>query len=153
MGPLVLQLEQVHERFPWIQHSNISDHWQPWYWGYSKVNRSEAGGDRGRPTEEVKFYFEYFPQQIGLKGVPPKERPIYHAHQISNHTLALMLDSGLVEPIIGRQSIWMEDQLNKTNAVNKVAVYHYPMYPAVTIAKFMTPEEKQTWVDLFERYN
>jgi len=142
--------------------------WDYWFYNWNKymkdslgfnipisvtIGNHEAGGDRGRPKEEVKFYFEYFPQQIGLKNVPPKERPIYHAHQISNHTLALMLDSGLVEPMIGSQSIWLEDQLNKTNAVNKVAVYHYPMYPAVTIAKFMTPEEKQTWVDLFERYS
>jgi len=67
--------------------------------------------------------------------------------------MALMLDSGLVEPIVGEQSNWMEEQLNRTTAVNKIATYHYPLYPAVTVAKFMTPLEKQTWVDIFERYN
>jgi len=142
--------------------------WDWWFYNWNKymktplgynipisvtIGNHEAGGDRDRTRDEVKFYLEYFPQQLGLANIPPKDRPLYHAHQISNHTFAMMLDSGLVEPIIGEQSKWMEEQLNKTTAVNKVASYHYPLYPAVTVAKFMTPEEKQTWVDIFERYN
>jgi len=117
------------------------------------IGNHEAGGDRFRTREDVHFYLDYFPQQLGLQKLPPKQRPLYHSHKISNHTLAIVLDSGLVEPMIGEQSRWLEHQLNKSTAANKVATYHYPLYPAVTFEKFMSEEEKQTWVGLFERYN
>jgi len=117
------------------------------------IGNHEAGGDRERRREDIKFYLDYFPQQLGLQGVYPKQRPLYHAHKISNHTLVLVLDSGLVEPMIGKQSEWMEQQLKRTSAVNKVATYHYPLYPAVTFEQFMSPQEKSTWVNIFEQYN
>jgi len=117
------------------------------------IGNHEAGGDHMRKREDVHFYLDYFPQQLGLKDVHPKQRPLYHSHQISNHTLALVLDSGLVEPMIGKQSEWMEEKLSSKAVVNKVATYHYPLYPAVVLERFMSPQEKDVWVNIFERNN
>jgi hypothetical protein len=117
------------------------------------LGNHEAGGDRLRSRTDLKFYLDYFPQQLGLQSVPTIERPLYHAHQIADHTLSLMLDSALVEPMTGRQAEWMDQHFQNTTMVNKLAVYHYPLYPAVTYAHFVAAQDKATWLDVFERNN
>lgn len=112
----------------------------------------EAGGEQIPSREEVPFFLNYFPQALGMKDIKPKDRPIYHAHNIANHTVVLVLDSGILEPMRGDQSKWLEKELNTTTAVNKFTMYHYALYPSITHEYTVNGDDKIEWTSIFDRY-
>eukprot|EP01119_Soliformovum_irregulare_P015576 TRINITY_DN4397_c0_g1_i2.p1 TRINITY_DN4397_c0_g1~~TRINITY_DN4397_c0_g1_i2.p1 ORF type:complete len:545 (+),score=93.22 TRINITY_DN4397_c0_g1_i2:30-1664(+) len=114
------------------------------------IGNHEAGGDFNRPRSDVPFYFEFFPQETGLVGVKPDDRPSFHHHRISNHTELLILDSGIVTPMLGAQLDWMNDQLsNSMNVSNRIVAYHYPLFPSVTRFDSVPDAEKLAWSSTF----
>lgn len=120
-----------------------------------KIGNHEAGG-WSQPRYHVGLYLRYFPHQLGLQGLDPQQRPLYHYHKLANHTAIVVLDSGIVEPINGIQLEWLKDALQKASQAgfkNRLAYYHLAMYPAVTFRHQQMSEALQSaWAPVFEKY-
>jgi len=119
------------------------------------VGNHEAGNHVAGSSSQVEmpFFLRYFPQKTGLKGIEPEKRPMYHSHKISNHSLSLILDSGIVELMNGVQSSWMVDQLQASKSINKFAAYHYSLYPSITREFSVKDSDKYAWTSIFDRFN
>merc|ERR1739848_170865 len=65
--------------------------------------------------DEVPFFLRYLPQQRNLSDIEPNDRPSYHAHIVGDRLLVLGLDSGLIEPVAGAQTEWLNTTLAKYN--------------------------------------
>jgi len=141
--------------------------WDSWFESWSKymktpsgfdipfslaIGNHEAGGDHG-VRSKIPFFLHYFPQTLGLASVAPRERPLYHAHKIGNHSMFMALDTGIVEAMTGAQYDWIETRLKETTAVNKFAVYHYSLYPSITQGSAVDRSDWKAWVTLFSNYN
>jgi hypothetical protein len=61
------------------------------------IGNHEAGGMFGQRMALIPFYSRYLPQQHGLQSTDPARRPMYHAHWLGNHSVLLVLDSGVTE--------------------------------------------------------
>eukprot|EP01119_Soliformovum_irregulare_P019900 TRINITY_DN6391_c1_g1_i1.p1 TRINITY_DN6391_c1_g1~~TRINITY_DN6391_c1_g1_i1.p1 ORF type:complete len:624 (+),score=110.96 TRINITY_DN6391_c1_g1_i1:88-1872(+) len=118
------------------------------------IGNHEAGGDFDRPRSGTPFYFEYFPQSFGWQRYHPNQRPSYHAHNIANHTLLLMLDSGVVTSMLGEQFDWMQSRLaNAQHLPNRITAYHYPLFPSVTRWGGIPQSTRDVWSSEFSRSN
>eukprot|EP00698_Gefionella_okellyi_P020052 TRINITY_DN6246_c0_g1_i2.p4 TRINITY_DN6246_c0_g1~~TRINITY_DN6246_c0_g1_i2.p4 ORF type:complete len:218 (-),score=48.30 TRINITY_DN6246_c0_g1_i2:1395-2048(-) len=109
--------------------------------------QSFFGGDI---RTQVPFFTRYFPQQLGLYNASYYQRSTYHSHPIGNNSVIVVLDSDHVfSPVV--QTSFLSNALN-ASAVNKMAVYHVPMYPSVRVydddvSKLL----RATWLPIFDQ--
>jgi len=116
------------------------------------LGNHEAGGDLQQPVERAFYFLNYFPQQTNLTTDNTLSRPLYHSHLIGDN-LVMVMDSGIIVPMIGEQSNWMISTLEQyENVTNKFPVYHYGLYPAVPAWDLVTDASRLAWIDIFDRY-
>lgn len=112
------------------------------------IGNSESGWLE--PT--APFYSRYFPQKKGLSDVDWKDRPTYGSFKLNNDTLLVALDSGHVSGITD-QTDWLEQKLNSSSAINKMAVYHVAMYPSSSVFRSSRAADMRAqWQPLFDKY-
>lgn len=104
---------------------------------------SVPGNHDNRAGLGAKLYCDLFSYPLnGPKGVPKEQTYSF----IYKNTLFLMIDA--TSPI-DSQTVWIEHQLAKSEAMWKVAMFHFPPYnweePYLDIQK--------AWVPLFDKYH
>lgn len=112
--------------------------------GYYTNHAGFAHDDEARAAIAPNFFRLFaFPGQPG-----------YGVLDFGDYLSLVMLDSGHVNPIEGKQTRWLEDTLTERRGVAHVfPVYHVPAYPSHR--SFDTTNSvlvRQHWVPLFEKY-
>lgn len=116
------------------------------------IGNHDAGGYK-RSIEEVKFYFDFFPN---LAGGNTNYTLSYHAHTLGKMRL-LILDSDHVESSASTQRSWLDKEL--TEAVEAkmfiMTAYHMPLYPIreALLQNPLSSNVRNNWVPLFEQHN
>jgi hypothetical protein len=122
----------------------------------SAIGNHEAGGFR-QPRSNVGFYFNYFPQQIGLQNISAQNRLPYHEHVFANHMFIVVLDSYVVTPIPGVQTDWLMNTVTNeltSQRANRFAVYHASAYPVIGYnLEDITLNIRNIWAPIFEQNN
>jgi hypothetical protein len=128
------------------------------------VGNHEAGGMFAQSAERMPFYARYLPQQVALQNANPGTgRPMYHAHWLGNHTLLLVLDSGViagneVDNALSAQTVFVRAALAQAvaaNVRNRIVTYHYSLYPSKQNpweAAFVATL-RAAWGPLFDEFN
>jgi hypothetical protein len=101
------------------------------------------------------FYLRYFPHQLDLASTIPQDRLLYHTHVFSNHSMFVVLDSG-IHTTPEYQSVYLEFILNKYNVLNKFLGYHLGMYPSRPpnhMEKELVHEMRDAWGPVIDHYN
>jgi len=118
------------------------------------MGNHESGGTK-KLSSEVNFYLPYFVQDDDA-STDPSERKTYQAHQLSQETVVFCLDTGLVSSPDGSQLDWLKSKMEKyTDFRNKMALYHFPMYPPSKedFANHDFAKMRDSWVPVFDKYN
>ncbi|KAL4450819.1 hypothetical protein ABPG74_011661 [Tetrahymena malaccensis] len=109
--------------------------------------------------ESGPLIFSWFPQSTLNNQIPSiSSRPSYHYHLIGNIIL-FALDSGYIMNYDGVQLEWMKTIANKYKDYYKVALYHYPIFPACLFddKKWDSPNSsavgENIWAPIFDQYN
>eukprot|EP01120_Amphizonella_sp_Union-15-10_P003098 TRINITY_DN13420_c0_g1_i1.p1 TRINITY_DN13420_c0_g1~~TRINITY_DN13420_c0_g1_i1.p1 ORF type:complete len:257 (+),score=37.10 TRINITY_DN13420_c0_g1_i1:109-879(+) len=118
------------------------------------IGNHEAGGF-GYDKKDAPYFFQYFVHFPMNSTLDPYDLPAYHTHIIGSDSVFLSLDSGVVTPVKGEQSQWLEEELNKYSYMAyKFAIYHVPLYPS--IRGYDAAESKalrNAWGPIFDRYH
>ena len=146
------------------------ERWDKWFRHWLKFSRdpngydlpivavigASEGGGWMQPSSNAFYFNTFFPQKLGVQAVAPKDRAHYHYHVFGSHTALLVLDSGIVDPIAGAQTLWLNKTLNmlRSNYTSVFVAYHGAIYPSVTssVLQDISREMNQNWVPLFDAY-
>jgi hypothetical protein len=135
------------------QHNMItpSGHYVPLL---TSVGDNEASSFR-TPRSWNAFYIRYFPHEIGLQSKAPQQRDLHHEHIISNHTVMMVLDSG-IHTTPAYQTIFLEHALQLDNFKNRLVGYHLPMYPSTEpngLERSIINEMRDEWEPVMDHHN
>jgi acid phosphatase type 7 len=102
-------------------------------------------GVNNRKPSDSPFFYSLFPFP-GPEG--------FNVLDFGNLMSLIILDSNHTNPVVGAQTLWLEDILKQREVVShKFAVYHVGAYPSVRdyIGK-TNVEIRKNWVPLFEKF-
>lgn len=113
------------------------------------IGNHEVRGSSRQPPERATGFYSIFatPGEAG-----------YACLDFGNYLSLLLLDSGHVRPIEGRQTEWLSDALRKRKHVpHLLPFYHIPAYPSHRSdtkgdSAIFTQQIRTNWCPLFERY-
>lgn len=120
------------------------------------IGNHEVGGFEMKRSDDY-LYMYYFVHESLNTGKSPSELPTFRRHYVGN-TLFLVLDSNILEKIDGRQTEFIEKELNHSynSALDikyRLALYHVPLYPAVRSPNNRISEKlRKYWKPLFDKY-
>ena len=114
-------------------------------------NHEVRGGYKGKAPEDAPYFFGLF--------VPPGAKT-YRAVDFGHYLSFLLLDSGHIEDVAGKQASWLERALaSRTQQKFLFPVYHYPAYGTAKAETNTLPCDlprakviREHWVPLFERH-
>ena len=104
-----------------------------------------AIGNHECQGSQPRLYLEQFTLARNGPSTVPKERA--YSFEYGN-ALFVILDSNL-DP--AKQAPWLEQQLSKTKAVWKFAVFHHPLYSSG--GNRDNPEVRNCWGPIFDKYH
>lgn len=105
--------------------------------GNHETNFFSFGGNR------IPFFFNLFPQH-GKRS--------YFKRKLGKNTMLYVLDTGHATTQVGDQKDWMKEHMRKDQEVNKLALYHIPLYPSHR--SYRTPGSqvnRSAWLNIFEK--
>lgn len=107
-------------------------------------NHDVKGGQN--PLHEQVLFYEFFSF--------PTDGVVYRALDCGNYLSLILLDTGHISPIGGRQAEWLSSTLAQRERVPlKMVGYHIGAFPSSYDYAGKTPTKiRQAWVPLFEKY-
>lgn len=133
-----------------VNRGNDRDDWNSFFNAaagfFDRIPLVPAIGNHECPGEtEPRLYLQLFALPQGRPDAIPPERA-YSLHY--GNALFVILDSNLAPE---DQRPWLEEQLARSQATWKFAVYHHPAYSSK--ASRDNPTVREYWCDLFDRYH
>lgn len=109
------------------------------------LGNHDIDGAEGEKTSKL-LYFAFFPNL--------EEGQSYYKLRFGQKMTMLLLDSGIVNDISGRQREWLKVHLSKDKDRDHLfSIYHHPAYPSVrSFNGSQAKEIRKEWVPLFEKY-
>ncbi len=103
-----------------------------------------AVGNHDVSVGEFSPLFSYFFPQGGAT---------YFDRKLGKNTVLFVLDSGHIASYHGAQLTWLQQALKKhSDAKNKIAVYHVPLYPSFRPYILSLPA-RRAWLGLFDAFH
>jgi len=99
----------------------------------------------------------YFVFSVDDVSIDPTHRSTYHMHMLGNHTALSVLDSDVIARWDTSQAQWLEGQWKSNTydrVINRVAIYHCPLYPTVTPYDSSIPKNGRKYMlPIFDKYH
>ncbi len=111
------------------------------------IGNHDVNGRYSQTPKQAETFYTLFSTLPGPQG--------YALVDFSNYLSIFLLDSGHTHAIDGAQTAWLNEELSKREGQKyKIALYHVPAYPSCRkLTARMSPEVREHWVPLFEKYH
>ncbi len=105
-----------------------------------------VAGNHDISPDEYELFFDLF-------AFPEKQ--LYRTVDFGNYLSLILLDTGHVQPIEGKQTAWLGAALAQRKAVSyPIPVYHVGAYPSYYSFSGSTPKKiRENWCPLFEKHS